>query len=124
MAIADGLLRATQTWPDRPAVVVGDRTHTYGDLGQQIQQMAARLQTVARQDRWTDPRLAACPLRVGLLLGNRWETLVTFWATSLIGGVAMVLNPDCSPAQLQATLHRYPPDLLVPQTTPPEMCQT
>ncbi|MGB3515761.1 MAG: AMP-binding protein [Elainellaceae cyanobacterium] len=116
MAIADGLLRVTQTWPDRPAVVVGDRTYSYGDLGQQIQQMAARLQTVERQDRWPDPRLAACTLRVGLLLGNRLETLVTFWSTALIGGVAMVLNPDWSPAQLQATLHRYPPDLLVTDT--------
>ena len=111
MTIATNILRWMTARPEHPAIVMHQMV-SYGELARQVAHWFMKLQTLSAKQ----PCLSGGALRVGLLLPNGAESMAAFLATAIAGGVAMVLNPDWSPNQIQAVLRQYPPMVLI--TTP------
>ncbi|MGF1538470.1 MAG: AMP-binding protein [Elainellaceae cyanobacterium] len=104
--------RATQA-PQKAAVVLGDRVFSYGELLEEIQQVAAYVDQLTPQSRswsWTNQHV---PPWVALLCPNRIELIQGFLGTAMAGGVAMVLSPRWSKVQLESILNHWPPDWLI-----------
>ncbi|MEL6319833.1 MAG: AMP-binding protein [Cyanobacteria bacterium J06626_14] len=118
MLITDGLVRYGDAHPGKLAICIGRVHCTYGQLLQSVRCVAAAI--TALSDVWrsgdglTERHLRPC---VAVLLPNSVEFLEVFLGTTTAGGVAMVLNPDWPPAQIQAILERWKPDVLVTQSS-------
>lgn len=95
MWVGRGLRRAARRSPHRLALVAGRRRYTYGELHAEIEALASGLR-----------RLGLRPGdRLLLLLGNRAECIVAFFAAARAGLVAVTVPPR-GPAGAGEVLHR------------------
>ncbi|HEX5901355.1 MAG TPA: AMP-binding protein [Solirubrobacteraceae bacterium] len=103
--IGEGLRRAVERFGDREAVVVRDQGYraTYDELWREVDLAARGL--LARGVRTGD--------RVGLWAPNRYEWIVTQYATARIGAILVTINPAYKPAELEYALTRTGVSVLV-----------
>jgi len=73
---------AVERFLDQPALVQGDRQYTYSQLAEEVNRVASALQKLGVKPRD----------RVMVLLKNRIETAVMFWAVLRIGAVFSPIN--------------------------------
>jgi acyl-CoA synthetase (AMP-forming)/AMP-acid ligase II len=97
------ILDLAERWGDRPYIVQGDRVMSFADLRKAAIVRARDL--VSRGVRPGD--------RVVLLGWNNPEWVVNFWATTLARGVAVLANAWWSPVELEETLERLDPSLVL-----------
>ncbi|MGB3491418.1 MAG: AMP-binding protein [Elainellaceae cyanobacterium] len=114
--ITDGLIASATQHPEAIALTIGtsqDPLHcTYGEMLSSVRAIAAQVSELSPNENINRRALPQQPW-VALLLPNRAELLTYFFGTALADGVAMVLNPDWSQAQITTLLQRWTPDLLV-----------
>jgi len=103
--IGEGLRRAVERFGDREALVVRDQGYraTYDELWREVGLAARGL--LARGVRTGD--------RVGIWAPNRYEWLVTQYATARIGAILVTINPAYKPAELEYALTKTGVSLLV-----------
>ncbi|HEX3179080.1 MAG TPA: AMP-binding protein [Methylomirabilota bacterium] len=94
MTLADLLQRAADRWPDAEAVVDDARRLTYAELSARTRALANgfRRLGVARGD------------RVLIVLRNRLEHVLAYWALQTLGGVPAPVNFRLTPAELRYVL--------------------
>lgn len=82
LTVAQTLAEAERRWPDRPALILGGRKASYSELAAQARHLARGLigLGIGRGD------------KVGTLMHNCWESVVLFYAASLIGAVLVPFN--------------------------------
>ena len=114
--ITDGLIAFATQHPEAIALTIGTSQTplhwTYGEMLDSVQAIAAQVSALSPNETINRQALPQQPW-VALLLPNRAELLTYFFGTALAGGVAMVLNPDWSQAQITTLLQRWTPDVLV-----------
>lgn len=93
----------SQSRPQREYLVMDEFRLSFGEFGKAVRHLAERFLQVglARGD------------RVALLMRNRPEWPVVFFATTLSGGIIVPLNGWSDPAQLQATIDDAAPRILI-----------
>jgi long-chain acyl-CoA synthetase len=100
MALID---RAAERTPDKPAIVCGDTRLSYGALARRICQCAAGL--------------AALGVRpgdgVGLILPNRPEFVIAFFAVMRLGAIAAPVSPQATQAEIQRLLIDADPRVII-----------
>ena len=84
------LCEQAERFPDRPAVVCGERIASYPELAAQARRVAAALQA----------RGFGPGNRVGVLINNRLEWLETVFGAAAIGAVAVPFSTWSKPAEL------------------------
>jgi len=94
MTLNEALDQAIEFYPDREAIVSGDRRITYGQLGQQVTQLASGLKGlgIRRGD------------KVGLIVPNRPEFVSGLFAVFRMGAVVVPINPQLPPREMQHVL--------------------
>jgi acyl-CoA synthetase (AMP-forming)/AMP-acid ligase II len=97
------VLALSERWGDRPHIVQGERILTFDDLRSAVDQRARDL--VARGVRPGD--------RVVILGFNSPQWIINFWAIVLAGGVAVLANAWWSRTELDETLERVEPTLVL-----------
>ncbi len=100
----DALLgRATQSWPDRPAVVFGDLSWTWGEVSDRASRLAGALATlgVARGD------------RVALWATNRPEFVEFFFGVPILGAIACPFDFWWTWGDVAAGLAQIRPKVLI-----------
>lgn len=82
---------AVQRYPDRIALIQGDKRYTYQELDHEVNRIAASLQKlgIAKHD------------RVIVLLKNRVETVILFWAIQRLGAIFTPINIRMSVEDIQ-----------------------
>ena len=105
MTIGEGLRRAAERHGEREALVAREQGYrvTYGELWHEVGLAARGL--LARGVCTGD--------RVGIWAPNRYEWLVTQYATARIGAILVTINPAYKAAELQYALTRTGVSLLV-----------
>jgi fatty-acyl-CoA synthase len=105
LTVGEGLRRAVKRFADREALVVREQGYraTYRELWDEVGLAARGL--LARGVRTGD--------RVGIWSPNRYEWLVTQYATARIGAVLVTINPAYKTAELQYALTKTGVSLLV-----------
>ena len=99
--LEDYLRRDAELYPDKTAVVCGEKSVTYRELWSRVEQRAAQMVETARVDtaaQMEDVRGRLVPFRAVCEI----DTLVLYFAIHLAGGVAMPLEKDLSEEQYQA----------------------
>lgn len=93
--LRDGLLASAQQWPEKAAVVVEGKPYTYKELLQQSLSLADCLMKngVKKGD------------RVAIYMDNTWPCTVSVYATLLVGGVFLVINPQTKQDKLEYVLN-------------------
>lgn len=92
--ISQLLFAAARLGADRPALVLGERTVSYGAFAHDVADMARRL-----------VRLGVEPCdHVGLAGGNTYEWLVSYLAIARAGGVSVLLSSRWTPPELSHAL--------------------
>lgn len=88
--LPDLILQSARRFPERAAVVDGEREYTYRELAIEIKAFAAGLlrQGLRRGD------------RVGIFLNKRIEFVIASFGTALAGGVFVPINPALRSAQV------------------------
>jgi acyl-CoA synthetase (AMP-forming)/AMP-acid ligase II len=97
------VLALAERWGDRPHVVQGDRVFSFDDLRTAVDVRARDL--VDRGVRRGD--------RVVILGWNSPEWIINFWAIVSAGGVAVLGNAWWSRTELDETIERVAPDLVL-----------
>ncbi|MHB8694488.1 MAG: acyl-CoA synthetase [Solirubrobacteraceae bacterium] len=89
--------------PDKPAIVFGEETISWGEFGARVSALARGLARlgVERGD------------RVACLMDNRPEFLETFFALQCLGAVFVPLNTRLSPAELERSVGHVEPVVFV-----------
>jgi acyl-CoA synthetase (AMP-forming)/AMP-acid ligase II len=97
------LERGRWCWPDRPALVDGDRSLTYAELDRRTGALATGLHGagVRRGD------------RVGVLSRGRLEVLETYFALGRLGAAFVPVNYAAVPAEIGAILRRCGVDRVI-----------
>lgn len=103
MNLADVVDESAREWPAAVAIVEGDRKMTYAGLDDRISAFAAGL-----LDCGVKPGD-----RVALMLGNRLEFVVAFYATLRAGAVSVPMNPLAPVAETQRQLQQVGARLLI-----------
>jgi fatty-acyl-CoA synthase len=105
LTIGEGLRRTVERFGDREALVVREQGYraTYRELWDEVALAARGL--LARGVRPGD--------RVGLWAPNRYEWIVTQYATARIGAILVTINPAYKAAELQYALTKTGVSLLV-----------
>lgn len=93
----------SQLRPQREYLVMGDVRLSFGAFGTAVRHLAARFRQAG----------LAPGDRVALLMRNRLEWPVVFFATTLAGGIIVPLNGWSDSAQLQATIDNAAPRFLI-----------
>jgi fatty-acyl-CoA synthase len=93
------LYRAVDLYPQKTAVISGDRRFTYAQFGERCERAAAGLQSLGVQP--AD--------RVAYLSFNNAELLEGYYAPLLAGAITMPLNVRLSPAELTGILNHAEP---------------
>ena len=83
MNLASNVLRSASTWPDRPALRLGDDVVSYGTLDEQSARVAGLL-----DDRGVGPGD-----RVGMMLANTLEFAPVYFGVLRAGAVVVPMNP-------------------------------
>jgi fatty-acyl-CoA synthase len=91
-------------YPDRAAVISGDRQLTYAELDRRCERIAAGMH--AQYD-------IVAGSKVAVLCRNHIGFLEATLAASRVGADVLFVNTEFAPPQLQAVLERHRPDLLV-----------
>jgi long-chain acyl-CoA synthetase len=88
--LCESLLNSARLNPDKVAVVIEGVSYSYADLLKSAQQMAHGLvgRGLLRGD------------RVAIYMDNTWPCIVGIYATTLAGGVFLVINPQTKPEKL------------------------
>jgi fatty-acyl-CoA synthase len=96
--IGENLRRTVERFGERDALVVRHQRYraTYAELWQQVDQAARAL--IARGVRKGD--------RVGIWAPNRYEWVVTQFATARAGAILVTINPAYKPAELEYALNK------------------
>lgn len=97
------ILEFADRWGDRPHIVQGDRVVTFSQLQEAVNQRARDL--IDRGVRPGD--------RIVLLGWNSPDWIVNFWATMVVRGVAVLANAWWSSVELEETLERVKPSLVL-----------
>jgi len=101
--VADMLDRSASIWPAQTAIADGDIRITYRQLRERRDALAAQF--------------AAAGVRqgthVGLLLGNRWQTVVSVFAVLYLGGRVVPFNPSWESPEIQYALGQAEVELLL-----------
>ncbi|MFI5694968.1 AMP-binding protein [Kribbella sp. NPDC051586] len=99
-------------YPDRAAVISGDRQLTYAELDRRCERIAAGLHAQYG---------IVAGSKVAVLCRNHIGFLEATLAASRIGADVLFVNTEFAPPQLQAVLERHRPDLVVhdPEFTAP-----
>ena len=90
MRTSDIVAAAATRWPERTALVFGDRRWTFREFDASAARQAAALSR----------RGVKAGDLVGLLMPNRPEWLFSFYALSRIGAVAVPINPAYTAAEV------------------------
>ena len=108
MTLAEAFQLVADRQPKKEALVCGDARYTYGQLAQQASSLAYGLTKlgIGRGD------------RVGLLLRNSPEFVITFFALASIGSVSVLLNPQLRSRQLSHILRECEPVAVATSDTP------
>jgi len=108
MTLAEAFQQVADHHSEGEALVCGDARHTYGQLAQQVSSLAYGLTKlgIGRGD------------KVGLLLRNSPEFVITFFALAKIGAVSVLLNPQLRRRQLDHILRECEPVAVVTSDTP------
>lgn len=94
--IGQSILAAADTWPDRPAFVLGDRNATHEDLARETIACARNLLALGIKP----------GEHVGILMPNSWEYAILTGAIGMIGACAVVLNARYRGDDLRYVLHQ------------------
>jgi fatty-acyl-CoA synthase len=103
--IGENLRRTVERFAEREALVVRHQDYraTYGELWQQVDRAARAL--LARGVRKGD--------RVGIWAPNRYEWVVTQFATARVGAILVTINPAYKAAEVEYALNKAGVSLLV-----------
>ncbi|NYT23817.1 AMP-binding protein [Alcaligenaceae bacterium] len=101
--ITDHLYHHAGAQPQRPFVLYGDRSHTYGEMASLVAAYAGRLARAG----------VAAGDRVALVCGNRPAFLVAWFAINEIGAIAVPLNTGLRADSLRYTLRQSEARLLL-----------
>lgn len=93
--LAELLETTSNLWPDKVALVQNDKVLNYQEFRQKVISMAANLSTKWRVRKGD---------RVAILLGNRFEFCVTFFALARLGVIAVPMNHLLKPAEINHML--------------------
>jgi len=108
MTLAEAFQLVADRQPKKEALVCGDARLTYGQLAQRVSSLAYGLTKlgIGRGD------------KVGLLLRNGPEFVITFFALASIGSVSVLLNPQLRRRQLDHILRECEPVAVVMSDSP------
>lgn len=112
MLITDEFIAHAQHAPRKTALIIGDDCLNYGDLLATAQQVALTIgNTSSEHSKKRSEYFCDSPL-VGLLTHNCIEFFEIFLSASMIGAVAMVLDPKWTFKKVSQLLWDWPPDVL------------
>ena len=100
------LYRGVDLYPNKTAIVSGDRRFTYAEFGERCERLAAGLCSLGVQP----------GDRVAYLSFNNAELVEGYYGPVLAGAVAMPLNVRLTPAELTAILNHAEPRVLFYET--------
>jgi len=95
MLIQDTLERARRLYPQKQAVIDGDRRFSYAELGARVDRLAGALAASGLQP----------GARIGVLMQNRCEYTETYFAAERVGAVLVPLNQRLAPLELAFILN-------------------
>lgn len=107
MLITDTLINHSTVYPDKPAVISGDRTLTYGELFSEVKPIASYLLEYKR----THPKKD--DYKIAILMKNRVEFLYYFLGAAMAGWIAAPFDPKWRKNELEMTVQQVEPQLLV-----------
>ena len=112
MLITDEFITHAQNAPGKIALIMSDACLNYGDLLAAAQQVALAIDdTRSEHSKQRSEYFFDSPL-VGLLTNNCIEFFEIFLGASMIGAVAMVLDPKWTSKRVRQLLWDWPPDVL------------
>jgi len=90
----EGLLASSAAYPDKTAIVIGDKSYSYAELLNAALCLAASLQEagVKRGD------------RVAIYMDNTWPCVVSIYGALFAGAVFLTINPQTKSAKLKYIL--------------------
>jgi long-chain acyl-CoA synthetase len=101
--ISNWILSMWETFPDREAIIDGDKKYTYKEMGDRALKLANALQDLGVQPKD----------RVAAMLLNSSEFLEVFWSSSLIGATMPFVNYHFSGKELQDTINLRKPKVFI-----------
>jgi fatty-acyl-CoA synthase len=102
-SVAGLFLMQARTYPDRIALVEGDRRLTYGELGHRVGALAA----------WLRQRSVGQGARIAILSENRLEYLELFLAAAWIGAIVACQNWRLAAPELVHCLTLVEPEAIL-----------
>ncbi|WP_345512852.1 AMP-binding protein [Phytohabitans houttuyneae] len=102
--LADYVRRAAGVGADRPALVRGDETVTWGELDARVDAAARGLGAIAEAGAKTASATAGHPARVAIALGNTPDFAVAFFGALRAGLSVVPINPDFTARELRHVL--------------------
>jgi len=93
--LQDGLLAGAQRHPEKIALIVEGRPYTYSQLLDHALRLAAAFKK--RDLRRGD--------RVAIYMDNTWPCIVSIYATLIVGGVFLIINPQTKSDKLEFILN-------------------
>jgi 2-furoate---CoA ligase len=94
---------AAERFPDQKALIQGDKQYTYSQLAEEVNRVASSLQKLGLK----------AHDRVMVLLKNRIETVVMFWAVQRVGAVFSPINLRLSAEDIQHCVNDLEAKLIV-----------
>lgn len=92
--LREGMLATAQRHPNKTALIIGDKAHTYKALHESAARLAAGLQKygIQRGD------------RVAIYMDNSWPCVIAIYGVLLAGGVFVMINPQTKADKLRFLL--------------------
>ena len=103
MLLHDLILDRVDTHGDRPALLRGDASLSYGEFAEQLHAAANGFRAAGIQS----------GDRIAVYLNKRFEAVISYFAANLCGAVFVPVNPVLKPAQVQHILNDCSVSLLV-----------
>jgi acyl-CoA synthetase (AMP-forming)/AMP-acid ligase II len=99
----DGLISSYRRSPDKQALVIEGESYTYSQLFNAAHSLAQEIKNMelARGD------------RVAIFMDNSWACIVSIYATSLSGGVFLLINPQTKYEKLEYILNDSEAKILI-----------
>ncbi len=107
MSLTHSIHRGKHLHGDRPALVFGERTTTYGELRAEVARCAAVFGSLAEP----------CKARVGILTVNCDRAIVSFYGAIWAGMAPNYLNNRWSLTELSASVDDFEPTIIVADDT-------
>jgi len=104
--LRDGMIASAQRQPDKEAVVVEGKAYSYAELLGSSLRLAAVLKQrgILQGD------------RVAIYMNNTWPCVVSIYATLLVGGVFMAINPQTKVEKLKFMLEDSEAKILITES--------